>query len=412
MKSKKNTDQPQGTTSESITPELVKEFEERMKGIVFRMYRSFPFWGILIEHCKFYIVPDDRTICGTAQVDAKGNVIFGASFFKSLTDDQLLFVIAHEVGHVAFEHHKRQNRRDSQPWNYATDFALNLVLKSSLGNAGSRNEEFWKRWLLSDKYEGMSAEEIYEEIIKNACTIPVGYFEDLKGELDISNGILIRDKRVAKDMEKENAWKNAVGTAYARSKMQGWMPDGLERLVGESLGSLVDWREALAQYLRHGVSKIRKEDYTFSPPNRRLIQYGIYYPSMYGSDSPTVAFAVDTSGSMGDEEMGQAIAEIDEIRRQFGCRLYVIECDAAVHEGRWIEPHESCPKSFKGGGGTSFIPVFEHIAEKEVNVDVLVYITDGYGSFGDVEPDFDVIWLMTTNVKPPFGQTIQIGVGV
>lgn len=407
--------EPKEVTNVEISSELIADFKERIRGIVFRMYRSYPFWGILVEHCKFYIVPDENTICGTAEVDQKGNVFFSAKFFNSLTDDQLLFVVAHEVAHVAFEHKSRQGTRRDEPWNWACDYAENLVLKSSLGNSGSRDEQFWSRWLVSDKYEGMSAEQIYEEIIKNTIEIqiPSGFIPDLiKGEKNYSGAILIRDTRMQNDMNKENAWKNAVGAAYARSKMQGWMPEGLERMVQESLGSLVDWREALSQYLRHGVSKIRKEDYTFSPPSKRLIQYGIYLPSMIGVDSPKMAFAVDTSGSMGEAEMGQAIAEIDEIRKQFNCKLYLIECDADVHEGRWIESHEPCPRKFKGGGGTDFTPVFRHIEEKDVHIDVLVYLTDGYGSFGDEEPPFDVIWLMTTHLKPPFGEVIQIGVGV
>ena len=45
-----------------------------------------------------------------------------------------------------------------------------------------------------------------------------------------------------------------------------------------------------------------------------------------------------------------------------------------------------------------------------IDVDIMVYLTDGYGEFGD-KPDLDVLWLTTTNIKPPFGEHIQVGVG-
>ena len=41
-----------------LTPSELNELRERMKGIVFRMYRFFPFWGLLAENCKVSIKSD------------------------------------------------------------------------------------------------------------------------------------------------------------------------------------------------------------------------------------------------------------------------------------------------------------------------------------------------------------------
>ena len=62
-----------------------------------------------------------------------------------------------------------------------------------------------------------------------------------------------------------------------------------------------------------------------------------------------------------------------------------------------------------GGGGTDFRPVFEHIEKNRVPVDVVVYLTDGYGNFGG-DPGIETIWVMTTHEVPPWGNHIQIGV--
>jgi predicted metal-dependent peptidase len=394
-----------------LTPSELNELRERMKGIVFRMYRFFPFWGLLAENCKVSIKSDKDV--PTACVDRYGNISFGAKFFKDLTEDQALFVLAHEIGHAAFSHIDRRQSRDPLLWNVAIDYAINLLLSDNFNDS----KYLPKGVLLDKKYAGMSAEEIYEDVIRNAKTVKV---YTLSGDVDYSDkgesegdqdgdGIVIRDRRAEKKGN-EQGWDQAIALSHARAKMQGDMPESLDRAVSEKLGSKIDWREALKQYLRFGVTRILRDHYTFMPPNRRFVHQGLYLPSMYGNDAPKIGFAVDTSGSIGESEMAQAIAEIDEIRRQFNCPLYLVECDAAVHEGRWISPDQSCPTAFKGGGGTDFRPVFDHIKEQKVPVDIMVYLTDGYGEFGD-QPEVDVLWVTTTNVKPPYGDHIQVGVG-
>jgi predicted metal-dependent peptidase len=392
-----------------LTPSELNELRERMKGIVFRMYRFFPFWGLLAENCKVSIVSDSAV--STACVDRYGNIRFGAKFFKDLSEDQALFVLAHEIGHAAFSHIDRRQSRDPFLWNVAIDYAINLLLNDNFGDS----KYLPKGVLLDKKYAGMSAEEIYEDVIKNAKVVKV---YTMSGDLDYNgqgdeegdgNGIVVRDRRAEKK-QSEQGWDQAIALSHARAKMQGEMPESLDREVSRKLESRVDWREALKQYLRFGVTRIMRDHYTFMPPNRRFVHQGLYLPSMYGHDAPKIGFAVDTSGSMGEDEMSAAIAEIDEIRRQFNCPLYLVECDADVHAGRWLTPEESCPTAFKGGGGTDFRPVFEHIKDEKVPVDIMVYLTDGYGEFGD-QPEVDVLWLTTTNQKPPYGEHIQVNVG-
>ena len=419
---KKNTKSSTTTTSAAavadvpdvgLTEAEINELRERMKGIVFRMYRFFPFWGLLAENCKVSIVSDKDV--PTACVDRCGNIRFGAKFFKGLTEDQALFVLAHEIGHAAFSHIDRRQSRDPFLWNVAIDYALNLLLADNFGD----QKYVPKDLLLDKKYAGMTAEQIYEDIFRNAKKVKVymmsgdldyeGGGDNGSGEGGDKDGIVIRDRRAEKK-ESEQGWDNAIALSHARAKMQGDMPESLDRAVSEKLGSKVDWREALKQYLRFGVTRVLRDHYTFMPPSRRFVHQGLYLPSMYGNDAPKIGFAVDTSGSMGETEMAQAIAEIDEIRRQFNCPLYLVECDADVHEGRWISPGESCPTKFKGGGGTDFRPVFDHLKEQKVPVDIMVYLTDGYGEFGDA-PEVEVLWVTTTNVKPPYGEHIQVGVG-
>jgi predicted metal-dependent peptidase len=63
----------------------------------------------------------------------------------------------------------------------------------------------------------------------------------------------------------------------------------------------------------------------------------------------------------------------------------------------------------KGGGGTNFIPVFEHIADEGMEPSALIYLTDLEGTFPQHEPDYPVLWVDTYGKhKPPFGEHVRM----
>ena len=62
----------------------------------------------------------------------------------------------------------------------------------------------------------------------------------------------------------------------------------------------------------------------------------------------------------------------------------------------------------KGGGGTSFRPVFEWLEVNGIEPQSLVYFTDADGEFPQKEPNFPVIWLVKGKTKVPWGQRVQL----
>ncbi|MGE5153641.1 MAG: VWA-like domain-containing protein, partial [Bdellovibrio bacteriovorus] len=90
----------------------------------------------------------------------------------------------------------------------------------------------------------------------------------------------------------------------------------------------------------------------------------------------------------------------------------LLPCDAALCEGApfRFEPWEQfCrPRDLKGGGGTSFAPVFQWIAKEGIQPDLLVYFTDADGEFPKQEPPYPVIWLVKGRSRVPWGQRIQL----
>jgi predicted metal-dependent peptidase len=409
------------------------KFEKTLKVVMLAFAREFPFWGVMSERCRFGVVEGKKHHCQTACIDAYGNITFNLDFYDTLTDKQFLFLVAHEISHFIFEHMNRRGDRDPLLWNMATDYAINLMLKYQF----DKPDFLIKDTLLDDKYEDMNAERIYEELLKNPPPDKGKiYILDLDENGDPTDGedgdgdtpgegdvVIVRDRRVPLPQkepgksaeqykqEMKDYVRSAICEAYACAKNQGSMPAGMERVIVGHLKPKVNWLQALRQKLRMGASRKASRDITWSTPNRRFLGAEYIFPSPIGPDQPRIAFAIDTSGSMSEKDLKQAVSELEDIRRKFNAKVYFLDCDAGVYESRWIDPYEPLP-SLQGGGGTDFAPVFQHLIEKRIKPDYCVFFTDGYGNFGDDPTSkFEVLWVLTNlQVNPPFGDVVRVDV--
>ena len=175
----------------------------------------------------------------------------------------------------------------------------------------------------------------------------------------------------------------------------------------------LDWRALLRQWLQDRV----KHDWSAPPFSKRHIHRGMYLASPSVQAPGHVVFAIDTSGSMGVDELAAAVAEVRAYRETFPCRLTVIEADAEVQSVQTYEeldgaevPRET---AVLGRGGTDFRPVFEWIDENaDAAPTVLIYATDGYGTFPEHEPPWPTIWIITRDGvagdRVPFGVCVRL----
>ena len=156
-------------------------------------------------------------------------------------------------------------------------------------------------------------------------------------------------------------------------------------------------------------------DWNWVPPNRKLLSLDMYMPSIV-KEHLNVIVAVDTSGSISAEELSAFATEAHSIITSLtSVRMIIIDCDAKVQSVLTIENGMSIDgstlpwegKVWLGRGGTSFVPVFDWVDANGENPDLLIYFTDGYGTFPDHEPHYHVVWVMTTDVQTPFGHLIE-----
>jgi predicted metal-dependent peptidase len=191
----------------------------------------------------------------------------------------------------------------------------------------------------------------------------------------------------------------------------GKLPAELQRALTDTLAPKVDWREHIKSLF---ARKVGSGTFDWSRPDRRLITRDIYAPGRSGYGAGTVVVGIDTSGSVGSKELDMFMAEVsgilEDIRPK---RLVMIWCDAKVHRIDECEDisdlntirHKGAP----GGGGTSFIPVFDAINKEGLEPEALVYLTDGLGSFPNVAPSYPVIWgNIYKGSKYPWGDVVDI----
>lgn len=411
-----------------IDPADMQAARKKMDKCMFRMFQDFPFWAFLIEKCNVKLTADTDKV-PTACIDKHGNIYFSKPFFDSLCDNHIHFVLAHEVMHLLLDHHNRRGARDPFMWNVAGDVLINEMLQEHF-YASNISTQFMSGYLTSRSmnldidHNSVTTEQVYDKLATEAAT----YVDKLKksrknkdgnggsgldGGEDIVDfepgeepgGGNIRDK--SEDTpENGKEWAEAGLEAATRSRMAGNCPKFMERQIDKLMNPEVAWHEVLAYYLRQKFCMSSKNRHTFTPPNRRYLYQDVILTSRTGAKKPSIAFSIDTSGSMSASDIAKGVSEMDAIRKLYKVPVYLMESDYAVHKARWVQHNEPIP-SLTGGGGTSFVPVMEHLKTNKPDVDVLVYFTDGYGDFGN-DPGFDVLWVINTDVVAPYGKTIRV----
>ncbi|MDP2684763.1 MAG: VWA-like domain-containing protein, partial [bacterium] len=274
---------------------------------------------------------------------------------------------------------------------------------------------------LDHKYKNWSSEQVYEDLTKKSqgqnkkgdkgqrgesgekVVGKTAWDEFCAGSSFGKNTGPGEAKSAAESEALKEEWKDRITRAADIAKKQGKLPGGFESLIDDLLQPKLPWKNLLSRFIQSTIY----DDYRIMPPHRNHVYRGIYLPSEFG-EALEIAVALDTSGSISDEELTIFISEvlgICKITNNFKIHYYA--ADARVAEKRIIGTYDTIPNKFPGRGGTDFRPVFDDIEENNINPSVLVYFTDGEGPFPRSAPNYPVIWLMTTDVQPPFGTIIK-----
>jgi len=379
--------------------------------------------GLLLRHSFFGNLATRLTLinadewCATAATDGQ-KFYYNSRFIMMLKPKEVEFLVAHEVLHVVYDHMGRRGDRDPQIWNIADDYCVNADLKRhKIGQFITTVP-----CLYEQKYDGKSAEEVYDDLMKNVKKISIDDLieqlldehldsEDGEGEGDGEDGNSKgngKGRPQLSDEEKERirqevkqAIINASSTAEA-----GSLPAGVERLIRQATDPVMPWRELIQTNLTSAI----RTDYSWMRPSRRGWHMDAIMPGMTPGEEIDVVVAIDMSGSISDKQAQQFLGEIGGMMDAFdGYKVHVFCFDTEIYNPQdfnsenmdGIDTYEP-----QGGGGTDFDAIFEYL-KKVGNVPKrLICFTDGYpcGSWGD--PDYcDTTWVIhgDKNPNPPFG---------
>lgn len=436
------------------------EIETKLSAARTRLILERPFIGSLVMHLP--LIAADPAWCQTSATNAKA-FYYNPQFIASLSLSQTQFVLAHEALHCALGHFARRRHRVTQRWNIACDHAVNLLL---LGE-GLRPPS---GILADEKYEGLTAEEIYPMIAESSQeqTMDRHMFDDAPEEnspqrspsdageggkapengrqgaesdqttpQEDAEGSLPSDAQ-GRSPEKrepgearpseaptagtpewsqpadlapgekealEKQWQQRLASAAQQAKQAGKLGESWLRAIDELIQPQLPWRMLLARYMM----SVSRDDFSFQRPSRR--EGDAFLPSLHSAQVDVVV-VVDTSGSVTDIEMREFVSEVEALKSQIHARVTLHACDEALAaDGPWVyAPWEALalPDGLSGGGGTSFVPPFEWVEERQLRPDLLLYFTDAEGEFPPEPPSFPVIWLIKGKAPVPWGERIQL----
>jgi len=392
--------------STSTKPKSQLSPRERISKARINLLTDYPFFGcIAMKLIPREVTEDESKAFGinTMAVDMYGNLLYYAPWIEQQTDIVMKAGVSHEVLHVVLKHLTRLGTRDPKVWNIAVDAAVNEVLSHSFSLP--------QDWVRIPQMVGKCSEEIYDWILKNAQKYKMpasGGFDshifgqgEGEGEGDQKKSAGTPGGNQGKtnspfyqDGQQPVDTARAVREAYNFAKTQGKVPAGIERMFADILNPVLDWKDILRKF----IVQIVPFDFTYTRPSKKSYSVGFYMPREI-REHVELVIGVDSSGSISDEEYAEFLSEIYHLVRQFECvRATVIICDAAIQEVIEIDenfdPH--CVKG-RGYGGTDSLPVYKWITEeKQDNVKILVYLSDGYINIPDKEKPFPTLWIITS----------------
>lgn len=374
-----------------------------------------PFYGTLLMRLNFALAP-----CGTACTDMK-RIYFDPEFLKQLSEEQLLFVLKHEVLHCVLQHGSRARGFHTMLYNIAADIVVNSTLLEAMNVKEFEVLGERAMHLTPNGKEGryFTTEQVYEMLLNK-------YKDELDNPQKISEkyGDQIDDHRIwgslLEGTSLEEEWKEFLKVALGDMGPDQGMPPAVRQFAKQlAYESRVDWRSALQDFVQMTKSDL---DYTFSPPDKRFRKSKFFLPAFNEIEEETIDdiwFVIDTSGSIDNKQLTELFEEMRMCVEQFpNISVKISFFDTKVHgvtefhtEYQEIDWKSIVPV---GGGGTSFHCIFKYMKEhmKEELPTAVVILTDGYAAYPKKEDAMGVpvLWILTSwgREEAPWGKTVYL----
>lgn len=317
-------------------------------------------------------------------------------FFDKLTLDERVSILKHECEHIYWGHIQRM--KDQAPDVYdkskdIEDYIINSVKHVSLNIAADLSINCHIKGLpegavYPEKFKLIRGEtfEWYHQNLKNNPEM-----KKMMGEGPVDMHTLWAESEGNREKLKAKI-KQWVNEAAARARSAGRMTAEDELIVSTLNHKARDWKSDFKRFIAR--SRESFHEFTRKKRNRR---YGIRLPGRRRHDTLRIGVGIDTSGSMSDESINQAMAEIGNMAKY--ARVIVAEADTEVKNHYEYNPKKIY--SVKGRGGTAYQPVLDHFSKEEVDAVIYIGDMDCYDRDEIKKPRFPVLWAVIGDQEPP-----------
>jgi predicted metal-dependent peptidase len=380
-----------------------------------------PFFGTLAMNLPLV---EENTWCTTAAVDGR-HIYWNRKFFESLSVDEIVFVLCHELLHVVYDHFGRRSHRDPGYWNMAGDYVINAMLinekigsmptisvpdKDSEGNTSQRVGLYDKR------YEGWTSEAVYDDLqkrkVKKQLSLDVHIEMGKDGQT--SNGKNQNSQQgqgipihISEEELKKIREELKTKVLQAAQASQGKMPKGVARLVDGLIEPKIDWRDLIRETVNSQITA----DYAWHRPNRRHNSGDVIFPSIVKEETVDIEISIDQSGSINEEMAREVLSEVMGITEQYANWTVAVSCFDTKVYNRKVFSADGNPDliSYKpeGGGGTAIGEVWRYLKRENIQPKLLIVFTDlECDDHGD--PNYcNTLFLINNpwnkNIKPKWG---------
>lgn len=357
--------------------------------------------GVLLIGTK--IVDDKvKTACTNGRDEA-----YGRKFVDELSDAEFRFVVLHECYHKMYKHlttWKHLHDVDHDKANRACDYVINLKLANT-----DACKEGWIKLpdgvLIDNSFADMDSAKVFKLLQSR----PKGGDGDEYNPFDEHKW---DEAQEMSEQEQKDLAKEIDNALRQGALLAGKVGTGANRDLGDLLDPKQDWRELLRDFV---TTTCAGKDYsTWRRPNRRYVGMDILMPSAISESLGEIVIGIDTSGSIGDEDLNAFLSEIkgicDTVKPS---KVRLLYWDTAVRKQEvYLQDeldglvHATKPA---GGGGTDTTCVPQYLNEHGIKPECVVMLTDGYvGGWG--QWSVPVLWCILNNKRATadVGKTVHI----
>ncbi len=357
------------------------QFEKMCRTLIIKE----PFWGLFMLGFNKRMTKAIPTLA-VAKSGMNYELLVNPDFWDAHDDTAQMAFLLHELHHIAFDHLTMSSDfEDRFRFNIATDAEVNCYIDGLPKDDGYVDAEAMglptrkgSKWY----YDNLPTNKMFAAGGKGVSTV------DDHSTWKQFFGMSDTERELMKNQVDGMLKQAAEETMRQRGTIPGEMQGYIDELLKEK-PRIYDWR---VQFRRMMGTSI---DTSFRKTYQRASKRFPGSPGIKLKRRVNILVAVDTSGSVSDQELADFFSEISHIHKA-GARIHIIECDAAITNEWDFEGLRHI--NISGRGGTDFKPVIDYYRNHRKDYNTLVFFTDGEAPLDELDvPNNNMTWVITSS---------------